>query len=84
MHLEPVNFYGGDAGIYDIVLPHAEELAQHGFYLPTHSFLEREDVIYISSLIKVFFDSSLPVSEGPRLLKWVDAQRSKLLGVDAS
>eukprot|EP00439_Symbiodinium_sp_Y106_P064443 s910_g10.t1 len=41
LHLEPVNFYGDDVGIYDVELPHSEHLAQVGFYLPTHSFLER-------------------------------------------
>jgi len=32
LHLEPANFYGDEVGVYDIVLPSAERLAQalHG------------------------------------------------------
>ena len=30
LHLEPVNFYGDDVGIYDVELPNAERLAQVG------------------------------------------------------
>merc|ERR1712190_160273 len=55
LHLEPVNFYGSDAGVYDIVLPNAEHVAQVGFYLPTHSFLQRDDIVYICSLIREFY-----------------------------
>jgi perosamine synthetase len=79
LHLEPVNFYGGDAGVYDIVLLHAEHLAQVGFYLPTHSFLERDDVLYICGLVKTFFDASWAVPPASRRLGWCDAERSKLL-----
>ena len=30
LHLEPANFYGDEVGVYDIVLPNAERLAQAG------------------------------------------------------
>ena len=30
LHLEPANFYGDEVGVYDIVLPHSELLAQAG------------------------------------------------------
>lgn len=82
LHLEPVNFYGGDAGVYDIVLPNAERLAQVGFYLPTHSFLEHADVVFITSLIKCFFDSALDVQSPPRTAGWANIERSKLLQVE--
>merc|ERR1712070_215486 len=82
LHLEPVNFYGGDAGVYDIVLPNAERLAQVGFYLPTHSFLEHADVVFIASLIKCFFDSALHVQPPPRTAGWANIERSKLLQVE--
>merc|ERR1719343_1493494 len=55
LHLEPVNFYGDDVGVYDIVLPNAERIAQVGFYLPTHSFLERSDVMYVCALVREFY-----------------------------
>jgi perosamine synthetase len=79
LHLEPVNYYGGDPGVYDIVLPHAESLAQVGFYLPTHSFLKREDVAYICSVIRRFFTPSAPAAVLPRAKGWANAERSKLL-----
>jgi perosamine synthetase len=79
LHLEPVNFYGNDVGVYDIVLPNAEGVAQVGFYLPTHSFLERQDIVYICSRIKNFYDQKAEVLEVPRSLGWADVERSKLL-----
>ncbi|CAK0828556.1 unnamed protein product [Prorocentrum cordatum] len=82
LHLEPVNFYGNDVGVYDIVLPVAEALAQVGFYLPTHSFLERQDVIYICSRVKSFYQSATEATPAPRSLGWADVERSKLLERD--
>eukprot|EP00448_Togula_jolla_P039365 CAMPEP_0170627390 /NCGR_PEP_ID=MMETSP0224-20130122/31947_1 /TAXON_ID=285029 /ORGANISM="Togula jolla, Strain CCCM 725" /LENGTH=450 /DNA_ID=CAMNT_0010954389 /DNA_START=12 /DNA_END=1360 /DNA_ORIENTATION=- len=79
LHLEPVNFYSGQPGVYDIVLPHAEHLAQVGLYLPTHSFLVRADLTYICSLIKRFFEPSTAVPELQRGLGWANAERSKIL-----
>ncbi|CAJ1411009.1 unnamed protein product [Effrenium voratum] len=78
LHLEPVNFYGDDVGVYDVVLPRAESLAQVGFYLPTHSFLEQGDVQYICSILRSFYQADSAVS-APRKHGWVDAERSKLL-----
>merc|ERR1719217_1537738 len=77
LHIEPVNFFEGD-GVYEIVLPQAEELSQTGFYLPTHSFLEEDDVKYIAACIKSFYDASKP-SEAHRQKGWCDVERSKLL-----
>jgi len=83
LHLEPVNFYGGDAGVYDIVLPNAEKAAQVGFYLPTHSFLEHTDIVYMCALIRNFFDKSTQLPPASREAGWVDNERSKLLkGID--
>jgi len=83
LHLEPVNFYGGDAGVYDIVLPNAEKAAQVGFYLPSHSFLEHTDIVYICALIKQFYDKSVQLPPACRSAGWVDNERSKLLkGID--
>mmetsp|Transcript_108771 Transcript_108771/g.318220 ORF Transcript_108771/g.318220 Transcript_108771/m.318220 type:complete len:457 (-) Transcript_108771:121-1491(-) len=79
LHLEPVNFYGGDAGVYDIVLPNAEHITQVGFYLPTHSFLEHSDIVYICTLIRRFFDASVELPPAPRAHGWADQERSKLL-----
>jgi len=79
LHLEPVNFYGGDAGVYDIVLANAEHIAQVGFYLPTHSFLEHTDIVYICALIRKFYDTSLELPPAPRVVGWADQERSKLL-----
>jgi len=78
LHLEPVNFYGDDVGVYDVVLPNAENLAQVGFYLPTHSFLERKDVLYICSLVHSFYESSTELT-APRTRGWADRERSKML-----
>mmetsp|Transcript_120099 Transcript_120099/g.299591 ORF Transcript_120099/g.299591 Transcript_120099/m.299591 type:complete len:458 (-) Transcript_120099:152-1525(-) len=78
LHLEPVNFYGSDAGVYDIVLPNAEHVAQVGFYLPTHSFLQREDILYICSLIREFYGVGTALAP-PRVVGWADAERSQLL-----
>merc|ERR1712060_1016259 len=72
LHLEPVNFYGNDVGVYDVILPNAEALAQVGFYLPTHSFLERQDVIYICGKVKSFYQSTAEVTPAPRSLGWAD------------
>ncbi|CAJ1453375.1 unnamed protein product [Effrenium voratum] len=72
LHLEPVNFYGDDVGVYDVVLPRAESLAQVGFYLPTHSFLEQGDVQYICSILRSFYQADSAVS-APRKHGWVDA-----------
>lgn len=79
LHLEPVNFYGDDVGIYDVELPHSEHLAQVGFYLPTHSFLERVDTQYICSVIKAYFQPASAVGESPRNKGWADKERSKIL-----
>uniref|UniRef100_A0A7S1WS22 DegT/DnrJ/EryC1/StrS aminotransferase family protein n=1 Tax=Alexandrium catenella TaxID=2925 RepID=A0A7S1WS22_ALECA len=79
LHLEPVNFYGGDPGVYDVVLANAEHVAQVGFYLPTHSFLEHSDVVYICKLVRHFFDSSMELPPPPRSRGWADQERSKLL-----
>merc|ERR1711972_31278 len=79
LHLEPVNFYGGDAGVYDISLPSAESLAQVGFYVPTHSFLEHGDVVYICGIIRRFFDSSHAAPVPPRKKGWANIERSKCL-----
>lgn len=79
LHLEPVNFYGGDAGVYDIVLPNAERLAQVGFYLPTHSFLEHDDVIFIASIVRRFFSPASPLPDCHRKPGWANNERSKLL-----
>jgi len=79
LHLEPVNFYGGDAGVYDILLPNAERVAQVGLYLPTHSFLEHADVLYICSLVKNFYDPAAAIPPAPRSMGWADEERSKLL-----
>lgn len=78
LHLEPVNFYGDDVGVYDIVLPSAEHSAQVGFYLPTHSFLERPDVLYICSLVREFYGLKEEVP-APRSVGWADVERSRLL-----
>merc|ERR1739848_503818 len=78
LHLEPVNFYSGDVGVYDIVLSNAERAAQVGLYLPTHSFMELADVIFICDLILCFFKSSLPTPVPPRSLGWVNVERTKL------
>lgn len=84
LHLEPVNFYGDDVGVYDIVLPQAEALAQVGFYLPTHSFLERKDVLYICTLVKRFFEPSVEAPVLQRSVGWAHVERTKLLkGADA-
>ncbi|CAE7588274.1 perA, partial [Symbiodinium pilosum] len=79
LHLEPVNFYGDDVGIYDVELPNAEHLAQVGFYLPTHSFLEQEDVEFICSVIKAYYQKDAAVDKAPRTKGWADAERTKLL-----
>lgn len=79
LHLEPVNFYGGDAGVYDVVLPNAEHVAQVGFYLPTHSFLEHADVLYICGHIRSFYNSTIEMPPLCRVVGWADAERSKLL-----
>lgn len=80
LHLEPVNFYCGDSGVYDIVLPNAEKFAQVGFYLPTHPFLEKSDVLYIANVVRAFAagsDATRP--ESLRSHGWVDAERANLL-----
>lgn len=80
LHLEPVNFYGDDVGVYDIVLPNAELIAQVGFYLPTHSFLEASDVLYICSVVKAFYGAGpQPAGPPPRESGWADAARTRLL-----
>jgi len=79
LHLEPANFYGDEVGVYDIVLPNAERLAQTGFYLPTHSFLQPDDIRYICTVIRAFYKSDLTVMAPPRVHGWVDTERSKLL-----
>uniref|UniRef100_A0A7S2PJ77 DegT/DnrJ/EryC1/StrS aminotransferase family protein n=1 Tax=Zooxanthella nutricula TaxID=1333877 RepID=A0A7S2PJ77_9DINO len=90
LHLEPVNFYGSEVGVYDVVLPNAEHAAQVGFYLPTHYFLERADVVYISGLVKEFYSQSEPSSKRhapearvPRSIGWADAERSRILSAPA-
>mmetsp|Transcript_57756 Transcript_57756/g.137476 ORF Transcript_57756/g.137476 Transcript_57756/m.137476 type:complete len:455 (-) Transcript_57756:32-1396(-) len=82
LHLEPVNFYSGDAGVYDIVLPRAEQAAQVGFYLPSHTFLKQADVKFICDVICHFFDDSVPVGPAPRAVDWVTQERSKILSSD--
>lgn len=82
LHLEPVNFFGVSAGAYDIVLPNAENLAQVGFYLPTHSFLEHHDVLYICGAVKCFFDAASDMPAVPREIGWAQVERSKLLRAD--
>lgn len=82
LHLEPVNFYGSEAGVYDVLLPNSEHLAQVGFYLPSHSFLEKSDVVHICNVMRVFYGI---VNEAPRPQRkfgWVDEKRSRLLGTD--
>mmetsp|Transcript_17856 Transcript_17856/g.38260 ORF Transcript_17856/g.38260 Transcript_17856/m.38260 type:complete len:453 (+) Transcript_17856:154-1512(+) len=79
LHLEPVNFYGADVGSYDILLPQAEHIAQVGFYLPTHSFLERSDIAYITSVIREFYACGKEVATPPRENGWADDERAKLL-----
>mmetsp|Transcript_28301 Transcript_28301/g.51085 ORF Transcript_28301/g.51085 Transcript_28301/m.51085 type:complete len:460 (-) Transcript_28301:52-1431(-) len=79
LHMEPVNFYGDDVGVYDVVLSQAERLAQVGFYLPTHSFLQKEDVLYICSLLRSFYEPGKVKMEAPRVRGWADAERSKIL-----
>lgn len=79
LHLEPANFYGDEVGVYDIVLPNAERLAQTGFYLPTHSFLQPDDVLYICTVIRAFYKSDVTIMAPPRVHHWVDVERSKLL-----
>jgi len=84
LHLEPVNFFSEDAGVYDVVLPNAEHLAQVGFYLPTHSFMEKSDVLYIAGLVRRFFDPSFEAPAVSRKPGWANAERTKLLeGQDA-
>lgn len=83
LHLEPVNFYGSEVGVYDVELPHAERAAQVGFYLPTHSFLERSDVQYICSLLKEFYGVRPEEIPAPRKIGWADAERSQLLNKDS-
>merc|ERR1712107_401012 len=82
LHLEPVNFYGEDAGAYDISLPGAEHAAQVGFYLPTHSFLEPQDVSYICGIVKQFFNPDQEVPTVHRSVGWADEARSKILQGD--
>mmetsp|Transcript_18815 Transcript_18815/g.48848 ORF Transcript_18815/g.48848 Transcript_18815/m.48848 type:complete len:464 (-) Transcript_18815:56-1447(-) len=79
LHLEPVNFYGSEVGIYEVVLANAEHSAQVGLYLPTHSFLERSDVFYICSLIHEFYGVCKEVQPAPRQHGWADQERSRLL-----
>jgi len=79
LHLEPVNFYGDEVGVYDIVLPNAEHKAQVGFYLPTHSFMDKRDVQYVSSIIKSFYDPSCEKMQSSRTNGWANEERSKLL-----
>ncbi|CAE8687032.1 unnamed protein product, partial [Polarella glacialis] len=78
LHLEPVNFYGDDVGVYDVVLQHCEQLAQVGFYLPTHSFLERSDVMYICSCVRRFYEPSQAAEAPPRERGWADVERWEL------
>eukprot|EP00927_Polykrikos_kofoidii_P055924 TRINITY_DN50109_c0_g1_i1.p1 TRINITY_DN50109_c0_g1~~TRINITY_DN50109_c0_g1_i1.p1 ORF type:complete len:446 (+),score=73.92 TRINITY_DN50109_c0_g1_i1:55-1392(+) len=78
LHMEPVNYFEGN-GVYEMQLPNAEMLSQTGFYLPTHSFLEEEDVAYISSRIAIFFEKAETTFETSREQGWVDKARSKLL-----
>eukprot|EP00811_Abedinium_folium_P034042 NODE_6959_length_1621_cov_8.016064.p1 GENE.NODE_6959_length_1621_cov_8.016064~~NODE_6959_length_1621_cov_8.016064.p1 ORF type:complete len:472 (-),score=134.91 NODE_6959_length_1621_cov_8.016064:96-1511(-) len=79
LHLEPVNFYGPDAGVYDVLLPNAERAGQVGFYLPTHSFMEASDVTYISSAVVQFFDASVAALPATRSYGWADEARTRLL-----
>merc|ERR1712217_837294 len=78
LHLEPVNFYGDDAGVYDVLLANAEHVAQVGFYLPTHSFLEHSDVEAICQIVSYFYDGRAvgSIPSLPRSVGWADAERT--------
>ncbi|CAD7958602.1 unnamed protein product [Amoebophrya sp. A120] len=106
LHVQPVNYYEyarGVAGSYkawEVELPHALKFGSVGLYLPTHSFLEEEDVTYIVAVCKRFFfppeeaaRNQHSTSEEDKLFKelstarkkgWVDEKRSVLLGTKGS
>eukprot|EP00392_Amoebophrya_sp_AT5.2_P008412 g8433.t1 len=62
LHVQPVNFYEyarGVSGAYaswDCDLPNSLRFGTCGLYLPTHAFLEENDVEYIVGVCRRFFD----------------------------
>jgi len=87
LHMQPSNFYQGTQ-TYEIHLPECEKLSAHGFYMPSHRYLEEPDVKYICAVASAFFEkksngSARDRSRSPRRLpacpregEWVD--RSKV------
>jgi len=77
LHLQPVNFFQGTQ-TYDIELKEAERLGDCGFYLPSHHYLEKKDVAYISGVVEAFFAKSADkMPPCPRDVDWVDRTKSK-------
>jgi len=70
LHLQPVNFFTGTQ-TYDVELPNSERLGDVGFYMPSHRYLEAQDIAHIAAVTKAFFEGTTP-PEPPRPVDWVD------------
>lgn len=66
---------------WDLELPNAARFGATGLYIPSHSFLEQQDVKFIVGVIEQFFiDSAKKVDGRSREKGWVDRARATLLG----
>lgn len=74
LHMQPLNFFEG-TGSYDIPLPICESQAQNGLSLPTHTFMNSEDIKHVCCVVQNFFDSSVDIPASTREFGWAKQAR---------
>jgi hypothetical protein len=57
LHLQPAFILQSEAPITR--LPHSERISSTGFYLPTHSNLQVDDIRFITSQVRQYFNASI-------------------------
>lgn len=74
LHLQPFNFLSA-TGSYEMPLPVSESKAATGTSLPTHAYMNSEDVKYVCCVVQNFFDRSVDIPASPREVGWAQQVR---------
>merc|ERR1712032_1599631 len=69
LHMQPVNFFEA-TGSYEIPLPICESQGSNGLSLPTHAYMNSEDIKHVCSVVQNFFDRSVNITPSSREGEW--------------